>query len=79
MKRLQQLSIAIVLSLLFSVSTFAGDIGMPKAPPPPPSDTPSATTPVTIGRPGDILTGYASSDSVALTALGLLQTVLSVF
>lgn len=79
MKRFQQLSIAVVLTLLFSVSVFAGDIGMPVAPPPPPPDTSSATTPVTIGTPGDIPIAYASSDSVALAALGLLQAVLAVF
>lgn len=75
MKRLQQLSIAIVLSFLFSASTLAGDIGMPKASPPPP-DPSSAAVPATVASMG---TGYGSSDSVALTALGLMQTVLSVF
>jgi len=79
MKRLQQFSIAVVLSLIFSASALAGEIGMPKAPPPPPPDTSSATTPGTMGMPGDIPIRYASSDSVALTALGLLQAVLSVF
>jgi hypothetical protein len=77
MKLLQQFSIAVVLSLLFSASALAGEIGMPKAPPPPP-DTSSATTPGTMGMPGDIPIGYASSDSVAITTLGLLQTFLSV-
>jgi hypothetical protein len=78
MKRLQQLSTAVVLSFLFSVSTLAGDIGMPKASPPPP-DPSSATTPATKGASVDIGIGYGSSNSVALTALGLLQTVLSIF
>jgi hypothetical protein len=78
MKRLQQLSIATMLSLVFAVSTFAGEIGMPKAAPPPP-DTSSATTPAIIGMLGGIPIGDALSDSVAITALGLLQTVLSVF
>jgi hypothetical protein len=78
MKRLQQLSIAIVLSFLFSASTFAGDIGMPKASPPPP-DPSSTTAPATRGTVGSIGIGYGSSDSVALIALGLMQTVLSVF
>jgi len=74
MKRLQQLSIAVVLSLLFSVSTFAGDIGMPKAPPPPP-DPASATIPNQIPKPSDTPISFASSDSVALTVLNLLLAV----
>jgi hypothetical protein len=77
MKRLQQLSISVVLALTFSVSTLAGDIGMPKAPPPPSSS--SETTPGQIGTPGDIYIDFGSSDSVVLTALSLLQGVLSVF
>ena len=79
MKRLQQFSFAVVLTLLFSVSTFAGEIGMPKAPPPP--DSSAATTPGEIPIPaaGQIPIGSISPDSVAAVALNMLQTVLSVF
>ncbi len=77
MKRLQQLSISVVLALMFSVSTLAGDIGMPKAPPPPGSS--SETTSGQIEMPGDIYIDIGSSDSVGLTALSLLQGVLLVF
>jgi hypothetical protein len=78
MKRLQQLSIAVVLSLLFSVSTFAGDIGMPKASPPPPDPT-SETIPTQTPKAGTSSSGFASSDCVTLTVMNLLQEILSVF
>jgi hypothetical protein len=77
MKRLQQLGISVVLALMFSVSTLAGDIGMPKAPPPPSSS--SETTPGQIETPGYMYIDFGSSDSVGLTALSLLQGILSVF
>ena len=80
MKKLQQLCMAGVFTLVLTTATFAGEIstGGFAPPPPPPPDELSATT------PGDIQTGgiqnpQATSDSVADIALGLLQTMLSVF
>ena len=80
MKKLQQLCMAGVFTLVLTTATLAGDIGTPgfTQPPPPPPDELSATT------PGDIATGGlqnsgAISDSVADIALSLLQTMLSVF
>jgi hypothetical protein len=74
MKRLQQLSIAVALTLMLSVSTLAGEIGMPKVPPPPSSS--SETTPGQIETPGYMYIDFGSSDSVGLTALSLLQGAL---
>ena len=79
MKKLQQLCMAGVFTLVLTTATFAGDIqtgGITQPPPPPPAES-SATT------PGDIATGgiqspQAISDSVADIALNLLQTMLSV-
>lgn len=80
MKKLQQLCMAGVFTLVLTTATFAGEISTPglTPPPPPPPDELSATT------PGDIATGGlqnsgAISDSVADIALNLLQTMLSVF
>jgi hypothetical protein len=80
MKKLQQLCMAGVFTLVLTTATFAGEIstGGLTQPPPPPPDGLSATA------PGDIATGGLqnsgpSSDSVADIALNLLQTMLSVF
>lgn len=80
MKKLQQLCMAGVFTLVLTTATFAGDIHTPgiTQPPPPPPNELSATT------PGDIQTGGIQSpqginDSVADIALNLLQTMLSVF
>lgn len=92
MKRLQQLGLAVLLSLLFSVTALAGDIGMPKAPPPPgeigmPAPPPRPAGDIWLGSkssrsPGDIWTPRASTfanDSVVTLALSLLPSILSVF
>ena len=78
MKKLQNLCVAGVFTLVLTTATFAGDIHTPGSPEPPPPAGSSATT------PGDIATGgiqnpQATSDSVVDIALNLLQTMLSVF
>lgn len=80
MKKLQQLCMAGVFTLVLATATFAGDIQTPgfTQPPPPPPDELSATTPGDI-HTGGILSPQAMSDSVADIALNLLQTMLSVF
>ncbi|MFN2493536.1 MAG: hypothetical protein ABR501_11720 [Pyrinomonadaceae bacterium] len=79
MKKLQQLCMAGVLTLMLTTATFAGDISTGGiAQPPPPPDQSSETTPGDISTPG-IQTPQATSDSVADIALNLLQTMLSVF
>lgn len=71
MKKLRQLCMASVFTLVLTTATFAGDISTPGKTPPPPDA--STTT------QGDIQTGYEIQDSVADIALNLLQTMLSVF
>jgi hypothetical protein len=78
MRKLQQLCTAVVLTLMLTTGAFAGIIETPKAPPPPPASS-SATSPGEIPIPGDMPINSASSDSVELIALNLLQSVLSVF
>jgi len=79
MKKLQQISMAAVLTLMLATGVFAGIIETPATPPPPPPpDALSATS------SGDIATGglqnpQAMSDSVADIALNLLHTMMSVF
>lgn len=78
MKKLQQLCVAAVFTLVLTTTTFAGDIHTPGIPQPPP---PAESTAI---APGDIHTGgiqnpQAMSDSVADIALNLLQTVLGMF
>ncbi|MGH9968290.1 MAG: hypothetical protein ACREBG_10725 [Pyrinomonadaceae bacterium] len=78
MKKLQQLCMAAVFTLVLTTSTFAGDIETGgKTPPPPPGQS-------TVLTPGDIHTGgiqnpQGMSDSVGEIALNLLQTMLAMF
>ena len=79
MKKLQQLCIAGVFTLVLTTATFAGDIETGGSPQPP--SPPNGSSAIT---PGDIHTGgkqcpQAISDSVADIALNRLQTMLSVF
>jgi len=80
MKKLQQLFASSVLTLLLSVSTFAGDgvIITWKTEPPPP---PSATAPSTEAEAeGIIHTGKAASaDPVTELVLSVLPSVLALF
>jgi hypothetical protein len=79
MKKLQQLFAAVILTLLLSLSTFAGDgviITMNTEPPPPSS---SAETNDASAEEGIISTGVADTDSATLFALNLLQSVLALF
>ena len=84
MKKLKQLSMAVLLTLILAMSALAGEIGMPVAPPPPP-DSASATTPGQMETPGEIpIPGATQGPGVASysateVALDLLRSVLSVF
>jgi hypothetical protein len=78
MKKLPQLCMAGLFTLVLTTATFAGDIHTGGAPQPLPPNPSSATA------PGDIATGgiqdsQATSDSVADIVLNLLQTMLSAF
>lgn len=76
MKRLKQLSMAVVLTLMFALSAFAGDIQIPAPAPPPPGASSEMA-------PGEIHIGVnspaAPGDSVTEVALNILQSLLSVF
>ncbi len=80
MKKLQQLCMAGVFTLVLTTTTFAGDIQTPGFTQPPPRlrmnrrQQRSGTF-----TPGEYRTRKRSSDSVADIALNLLQTMLSVF
>ena len=71
MKRLQQLCMTGLFTLVLTTATFAGDIHTGGAQPLPPDQS-------SAPMPGDIEAG-AMSDSVADIVLNLLQTMLSAF
>ena len=77
MKKLQQLFAAVILTLLLSASTFAGDgtIWTMLTPPPPP---PVATNNASADE-GIISPMLTSNDSATEVALSLLQGVLVLF
>lgn len=76
MKTLKHFALSLALILIFAVSALAGDIYIP-APPPPPPDPSSMTTPGVIDTPAKA--SETPTDSAALAALNLLQTLLTVF
>jgi hypothetical protein len=80
MKKLQQLFTPVILSLLLSVSVYAGDgiitIGKGE---PTPTPTAVTTTNNSAEAEGIITIGVTSSDPVAKVALSLLQSVLALF
>lgn len=78
MKKLKQLCVAAVFTLVLATATLAGDIQTPGVTQQPPNE-PSATI---LGGIESVPSGQnpeAISDSVANIALSLLQTLLSVF
>ncbi|HLL72610.1 MAG TPA: hypothetical protein VK363_14295 [Pyrinomonadaceae bacterium] len=80
MKKLQHLFASVVLTLVLSASTFAGDgLIYPWVTEPTPTPTPVATTNNASAAEGIITTGVTSSDPVAEVALSLLQSVLALF
>jgi len=79
MKKLKQLSLATALTFMLKTGAFAGTIDTPAVPPPPPDSSSSMATPGDIEIPGVTQNPGLASDSVTEVALGLLQSVLSVF
>jgi hypothetical protein len=73
MKKLQRLTMTVVLTLMLAASAFAGDIWLGKAQPPPPPGEIWTSTSAEPQGPGP------ASDSVEGIALNLLQSILSVF
>lgn len=81
MKKLQQLCLAGVFTLVLASAAFAGDIatgGRTEPPPPPPPNPASATTSgeIPIAAKGDADYEYQIVEDLAL---GLLRTLLSVY
>jgi hypothetical protein len=76
MKKLQQISMAVVLTLMLATGAFAGIIHTPGPPPPPDSATALHSSSATESGTSDQQT---SENSLGSVALNLLQTLLSVF
>ncbi|MGB8510739.1 MAG: hypothetical protein WCD76_20375 [Pyrinomonadaceae bacterium] len=80
MKNLRHFCAAFMLTLMFAVSVFAGQIDIPIAPPVTPPASPSSVT-----TQGQIETGITTNgetpagSSVTEAALSLLQSVLALF
>jgi hypothetical protein len=70
MRKLRQLSMAVVLASVVSAPAFAGIVGCPPAPPSPPPD--SATATGIVGAPPSAAQPVAPSDPVTEIALSLL-------
>lgn len=81
MKKLRQLCVATVFTLVLTTVTLGGDIstGGKTEPPPPPPPASSAITSGEIRTEQDIQNPEAMSDSVVHFALNLLQIMLTVF
>ena len=81
MKKLQQLCVVAVFTLVLTTTTMAGDIQTGGTPQPPPPGAWSEIAPGDIQTPGrSVQNLQATSDPVvADIALGLLQTVLAMF
>ena len=79
MRKLQQLSMAVVFTLALSASAFAGIIGGGPEPPPAPPEPPSATATGTIETPPTTQLVAEPSNPVVDVALSLLQSMLLAF
>jgi len=81
MKKLRQLFATVVLTLLLSISTFAGDgiILTWKTNPPPPPPSSVVTTNDAVEAEGIIHTWATSADPITEVALRLLPSVLALF
>lgn len=78
MKKLQQLFASVVLTIVLSTSTFAGDgIILPWVTPPPPP--PAATTDNAVDAEGIISPMRAATDPATEIVLSLLPSVLALF
>jgi hypothetical protein len=78
MRRLRQLSMAVVLTLMLGTYALAGIIECPPAPAPPPEPS-SVTATGIIETPPSAQPVAPATDPVVDVALNLMQTVLSLF
>lgn len=76
MKKLQQISMAVVLTLMLATGVFAGIIHTPEPQPPPVSGPALHSSSPTASGTGD---QQASENPLGIVALNLLQTLLSLF
>jgi hypothetical protein len=76
MRKLRQLSIAVLLSLMLGAPAFAGIVDCPPAPAPPPS---AMATGIVDTPPGDVQPVTPATDPLVDIALNLLQGALSLF
>ncbi len=79
MRKLRQLSMAVVFTLALSASAFAGIIGGGPEPPPAPPEPPSATATGIIGTSPSAEPMAPATDPVVDVALNLLQSLLLAF
>jgi hypothetical protein len=82
MKKLQRFCAAVILTLALALSAFAGDMGFPgdvPPPPPPPSMMADTSAPSVTSTSGTTTSDLIAVDPVTEAALGLLQSVLSLF
>jgi len=77
MRRLRQLSIAVLLAFVVSAPAFAGIISCPPDAPPPPSS--GMATGIVDAPPSDAQPVTLATDPVVDVALNLLQAALSLF
>lgn len=82
MKQFRLSLAATVLTLAFSIPAFAGDMetGITSQPPTPPAATTSGDIQTTVaGQMETGVTANEAADSLSCVALGLMQSVLSLF
>jgi hypothetical protein len=80
MRKLRQLSMAVVFTLALSASTFAGIIGGGPEPPPAPPEPPSVMATGTIDTPPSGAQPVTpTADPIVDVALNLLQSLLLAF
>ena len=77
MRKLRQLSMAVMLTLVLATCAFAGIIG--GGPEPPPEPPPASATGIIETPPSDAQPVAPATDPVVDIALNLLQGVLSLF
>jgi len=79
MQTLSRFAVTLGLTLLLTISAYAGEIQLGKDDPPPPSNSSSMMVPSETPSSGDNAYSVVQGDSVSEFALGLLQGLLSVF
>jgi len=81
MKKLKQISLAVIVTLTLALPVLAGDIGIGKGeqPPPPPLAATTTASDMPIDIADETQVRDLASDSVTHIALSMLQAVLTMF